>query len=189
MKNRMRFFQFFLILAILFQNVLFADEVLTGVPVKIVKKEHPRTGKKFYSVVSEDIQKTGIAAVEKKNYSRPDYRFLDHTVKSGTIPYDGPSSSRKKVYVLAGTVATLGVVGGSVGMMAAASAPVSAGTGSGAVGYLAAGTAVGTGSLSTAWLKSRPDPERDNFERTSGTRVIQVPENFKPQSEEKQEKV
>ena len=151
-----------------------ADEVIKPTETQVIERVHPRTGQTFHSVVANQQATSDILSnVERKNYSRPDYRLLDHTLKKGTVPYDGPYNSRKKVYVFAGTVATLGVVGGSVGMLSAAAAPVAAGIAStgGAVGFLGAGMAVGAGTLSSAYLKSRPEPQ-DQYEHTAQAKLV-----------------
>jgi hypothetical protein len=98
-----------------------------------------------------------------KAVTRPDYRMLDPNVKEGQIPYEGPFSDRRKVYLFAATLMTVGAVGGAVGT---AAAPAAAGAGAaGGGGYLAAGAA-GTGAgVAGAHLATKENPEDDEFMR------------------------
>ena len=152
-----------------------ASEVLTETKTKVLVRENPVTGKPFVSVVASDNPEASnpFRGIKKAN-TRPDYRMLDPKVKSGQIPYDGPVSDRKKVYILAASLATLGAAGGIIGP---AVLPATASTGSVAGGaglYAAAGTAVSAGTVSAAWLKTRPDPQKDDYILKSGSKVMDL---------------
>ncbi|MSR77187.1 MAG: hypothetical protein EXS63_03025 [Candidatus Omnitrophica bacterium] len=154
-----------LLVACFFVPVVFASEVpdLTRTDVRI--RMNPKTGKPFVSIVNGDAPDSRrIFYGNMKKYSRPDYRMLDYHMKSGQIPYDGPSSSAKKVYAFAATMATAGVLAGTLIPVTAAAGAASAGS---AAGYGAAGTGLTAGVVSTAWLKSRTDPHQDDFKHDS----------------------
>lgn len=136
----------------------------TGTQVMI--REHPKTGRPYVSIVSSELPNPIDPFLRQRSrYSRPDYRMLDPKIKSGKIPYEGPYSDRKKVYVLAVSLATLGVAGGAVGMATASTAASTAAGGGGA--YVTAGSAVAGTATAASLIKSQPDPEKDRYTHTS----------------------
>lgn len=139
------------------------SEVVPQVREKILVREHIRTGKP-YVVITNDAARNPLASLPVATRMRPDYRMLDPKVKKNSIPYQGPVSDRKKVYIFAGTIAALGTAGGAA-IIATAPAATGVGAAGGAGGYAAAGTAVGVGSVSTALLQTRPDPDKDKIEQ------------------------
>lgn len=155
---------YLLIFFLLFMNLpLQASEVLEETHTQVQVREHPNTGKPFVSI-SRTSANTPFPTV--KALKRPDYRMLDPKIKKGTIPYEGPVSDRKKVYVLAATLATIGTVGG-VGIIAAAPAATGTGAAGGAGLYGAAGGAVAAGSISTALSTTKSNPKDENFKHVS----------------------
>ncbi|MBI4372387.1 MAG: hypothetical protein HY585_01515, partial [Candidatus Omnitrophica bacterium] len=103
-----------------------------------------------------------------------DYRMLDPKIKSGEIPYEGPYSSSKKVYLFAASLATLGVAGGAVGMaVAPAAAAGSAASGGGA--YLAGAGAIAGSATAVTVIKAQPDPDpnQDDFTQISKSESIE----------------
>ncbi len=163
------------------------QEVSDPTRTKVAVMKHPKTGKPYVAILPEGetpkdalIFPSGSAAEEAGKVSRPDYRMLDWKVKNGEIPYSGPTSDRTKVYVLAATLATVGVVSGTAVALSvpAATAATTATTASGAGAgvYAAAGTAIAAGAVSTAMVQSRPDPNKDDFDHTSESKKISIDE-------------
>ncbi len=152
-----------------------AEEIVDTTHTQVVVRQHPRTGKPYVSIVPSDaIPKDPFTGLEKK-YIRPDYRMLDPHFKNGDIPYNGPVSDRKKVYVFAATLMTVGTVGGAVGM---ATAPVAAGTASGGAGaYVGAGAAAVTGTATAASLMaSKKRPWDEDFKHMSESKLVRKDE-------------
>jgi len=148
---------------------LYASEVIGETHTRVVVREHPKTGKPYVSIVSSDqpLAEDPFVKLRKKT-SKPDYRMLDPKVKPGEIPYDGPYSSSTKIYVFAATLATLGVAGGAVGLAAIPASAGGAASGGGA--YLAAGSAVAAGTAGAAVIKTRDNPNQDDFTQSSESR-------------------
>jgi hypothetical protein len=141
--------------------LLAGQEVLDESGAKVSIREHPQTGKPFVSLRREgDVQ--DLFKGFKKREFRPDYRMLDAKTKSGDIPYDGPVSDLKKVYIFAATMITLGVAGGIATVAIPAGA---AATGaSGGTGLLGAGAVtVAAGTAGTVALKSHLAPGEENY--------------------------
>lgn len=161
-----RFFRFPWLLSmtlLLIPKILFADmELSSPTHTKVAVREHPRTGKPFVSITEAGMSENDPFLKMTKIMKRPDYRMLDPKVKSGQIPYEGPVSDRKKVYILAATLATVGTVGGSA-IIAAAPAATGAGAAGGAGLYAGAGAGVAAGTLGGSLAASRQDAERVNF--------------------------
>ena len=147
----------------------YAGEVFQETHTKVIVREHPKTGRPYVSIVPSEVPDPPDPFAVRRKYARPDYRMLDAKIKSGKIPYDGPYSDRKKIYLFAAGLATLGVAGGVVGM-AVAPAAAGAGASGGAGIYAAAGSAVAAGTAGTIAVKSKPDPQKDNFSRTAESR-------------------
>ena len=163
----------FLLIAILWMPPVYAgNEIIPETPTRVVVRQHPRTGKPFVSITGKDSAHDPFSEVRKGK--RPDYRMLDPKIKSGQIPYDGPSSDRKKVYALAAALAAVGTVGG-IGIIAVAPAATGAGAAGGAGVYGAAGGAVAAGAISgaVASTHSGGGPEKDNFTHISEAHTIQ----------------
>ncbi len=161
---------------IFFNSPAYADsEILREIPAKVMVREHPRTAKPYVVITSEEkALKDPFPAVRKK-MNRPDYRMLDPKIKSGQIFYEGPSSDRKKVYVLAATLATLGAVGGTA-VIAAAPAATGAGAAGGAGAFAGAGTGVAAGTLGgTLALSQNKDDEKINYTHKSQSKTIEAP--------------
>ncbi|MBI4372959.1 MAG: hypothetical protein HY585_04460 [Candidatus Omnitrophica bacterium] len=157
---------------ILSSGWLYASEVFEETPTTVIVREHPKTGKPYASIVSSGQLSQDPFAGQRQKMRRPDYRMLDPKIKSGEIPYEGPYSSSKKVYIFAASLATLGVAGGAVGMaVAPAAAAGSAASGGGA--YLAgAGAIAGTATAVTV-IKAQPDPNQDDFTQISKSESIE----------------
>lgn len=146
-----------------------ASEVVDSTRTQVIVREHPKTGKPYASIVSSDgpIARDPFTG-ERGTYSRPDYRMLDESVKPGEIPYDGPWSDRKKVYLFAASLMTVGTVGGAVGI---AAAPAAGGAAAGSGGYLAAGSVVAGGATAAAVASTRSRPGQEPFELASESRL------------------
>lgn len=117
---------------------VFANEVFPDFSEKVVMRHHPKTGREYVVLVPQSsLEKNGEVVVNPKMISRPDYAMLRAKGNPSDVQYEGPVSDRTKVYVFAATIATIGAVGGTVGMIAA---PATAGgSASGGAGYLVGG--------------------------------------------------
>jgi hypothetical protein len=137
---------------------------------KVFVREHPQTGKPFVSLRKEgDVQDLFKGFVKRE--FRPDYKMLDAKTKSGDVPYDGPVSDMKKVYIFAATMMTLGVAGGIVTVaMPAGAAVAGAGGGTGLLGTGA--VAVAAGTAGTVALKSHLAPGEENYIHDATTRAV-----------------
>ena len=108
---------------------------------------------------------------KRRAYSRPDYRYLDHKLPKGSIEYDGPSNSRKKVYIFAATIATLGVTSA---VMIPVTATAAGGSAAGpAVGAIATGL---TSAVVTAKIQN-PHTSKD-YERSSDSYLLETNTDF-----------
>ena len=151
---------------------LYASEVIEDTHTQVVVREHPKTGKPYVSIVSRDKPLTDDPfAKAQSKFSRPDYHMLDPKIKSGQIPYDGPYSSSKKIYIFAATLATLGA-GGMIGAAALPAASTGAAA-SGGGAYLAAGSAVAAGTAGTVAIQTRSNPNQDNFIQISKSKAVE----------------
>ncbi len=141
---------------------LMGSEVIEETHTRVIVREHPKTGKPYVSIVSSDDPdpKDPFTGPLQK-FSRPDYRMLDPKIKAKDIPYHGPSSDRRKVYVLAATLATVGTAGGAAGILAAPAA-TGAGAAGGAGAYLAGAGAV-AGTATAASVYATTGSKEDNF--------------------------
>jgi hypothetical protein len=165
----------------------FASEVIEDTRTAVIVRNHPNTGKPYVSIVSLDIKEPkNPFSGQRKLTSRPDYRMLDPKTRSGEIPYDGPSSGRKKVYVFAATLAAVGTIGGAAGM-ALAPAATGAGASGGAGAYLAGGSAVVAGTAATTVLKTKPRPGDDDYTHISEAHLVETEngKNFSPSTDDK----
>ena len=155
-------------LSVLNFGLLSASEVIPETHSKVILREHPKTGKPYVVIAPEDLTEGTGFFPEAKKFSRPDYRLLDPKVKSGQIPYDGPYSDSKRIYIFAASLATLGA-GGFVG---AAFMPATGAAASGGGAYLAAGSAVAAGAAATATTSLRANSKKDNFTQASESKSI-----------------
>ena len=148
----------FLILMNIALVPLHASEVIEETHTKVIVREHPKTGKPYVSIVSRDQpEPKDPFANQRQRYRPPDYRMLDPKLKSGAIPYEGPYSDRKKVYVFAASLATVGTAGG-LGIIATAPAATGAAAG-GSGAYFAGAGAVAAGTTTAAIAASKPKNE------------------------------
>ncbi len=153
------------------------SEVLQEAPEKVFVREHPQTGKSFVSLRKKDNTKDPFKGFVKREI-RPDYEMLDAKTKSGDIPYDGPVSDRKKVYVFAATMMTLGVAGGiaTVAMPVGAAAAGTSG-GTGLLGVEAATVVAATAGTVAVQTHIRPGEENYIHDATT-TAVAGNPQNL-----------
>ncbi len=149
------------------------SEVIPKTPTQVIVRDHPKTGKPYVSIVSDSAPGQDPFAHLKQNIKRPDYRMLDPKMKSGDIPYEGPVSDRKKVYILAASLATVGTVGG-VAVIAAAPAATGAGAAGGAGMYAAGGVAVVAGTAAGTVAVTKTDPDKENFTHESEANLKKV---------------
>lgn len=149
------------------------NEIFPKTRTQVVVREHPRTGKPY--VVITDPGKEALdpftAIRTAKPMMRPDYRMLDPNIKRGSIPYEGPVSDRKKVYIFAATLATLGTVGGAA-IIAAAPAATGAGAAGGAGMYAGAGAGVTAGTVAGTFAATKSDPKKETFTHTAESKEL-----------------
>lgn len=158
------------VLILNFVSISQSSEIIEETPTQVIVREHPKTGQPYVSIVSSQGPVPADPFTgQRKKFSRPDYRMLDPKMKARDIPYDGPYSDRKKVYVLAATLAVSGTAGGIVGM-ASAPAATGAGASGGAGAYFAGGAAVAAGSAAAATRAARANPRNKNFIHRSESR-------------------
>ena len=148
-----------------------ASEVIEETSTQVVVREHPQTGKPYVSIIPAGAIPQDLFANPRKKFSRPDYRMLDPKIKSGVLPYDGPVSDRKKVYLLAASLATIGLAGGSVGLAAASAATTTPASGSAGAYYGAAG-AVAVAGAAAAVDQGKPDLHKNDFDLKSESKLL-----------------
>ncbi|MFA6601008.1 MAG: hypothetical protein WC352_07615 [Candidatus Omnitrophota bacterium] len=148
-----------------------AVEITDPTHTRVAVKKHPKTGRPYVTILPGNAPVEDAVVFDPRPadtaqdpVARPDYRLLDWKRKDGEIPYEGPSSDRTKVYVLAATLATVGVVSGVAVIAAAPAAAAGASGGAGAGVYAAGGAAVAAGTVSTALEAGRPDPSDKNYD-------------------------
>lgn len=146
-----------------------ASEVVPESSTHVSIQENASTGKPLVTITADGRAGSRYEFLKNpQNISRPDYAMLDPNRKTSDFNYDGPYSSRTKVYVFAASVAAAGLAAGTL-------LPVSA-TAGGAAGsagaFAAAGTAVAAAPLATAYIRSRPDPNQNDFEHKAETVLI-----------------
>ncbi|MBI3307589.1 MAG: hypothetical protein HYZ84_07285 [Candidatus Omnitrophica bacterium] len=148
-------------------NNVFAEieaEVLPKTNTRVAVREHPKTGEPYVAIISAAGDDRGGPFAGMKKISRPDYRMLDPKIKSGTIPYEGPVSSRKKVYVFAASIAALGIGGATLIPVA----PVTgAGAASGAGAYAAAGAGVASGTAGAVAISMKENKKQEDYTHTA----------------------
>jgi len=159
--------------------VLAENEVLKDTLTEIVVRQHPKTGDSFISIIPVDKPRRKDLQFEgMKTYSRPDYRMLQAGVKSGQIPYDGPYSSSKKIYILAASLATMGVAGSVIGAAAFPAAATTASAGGGAGLAVGAGAVAVTGAVATtAYVKSQHQIS-DDYARSEVSSLLESDTDF-----------
>lgn len=154
-----------------------AGEVLPQTETQVTERVHPRTGASYRVITAAPAPEAAYFEGAPRPYSRPDYRMLESDVQRGEIYYDGPVSSRKKVYIFAATVATLGTVGAMSLPTAAAVGSVSGGAGA----YAAGGAAVAAGTLGGAVKLTKP-AENEDFIQTTKAEVLETSTKTFPES-------
>ena len=137
------------------------NEVIPEGTVKVFVREHPQTGKAFVSLRKGDNGQDLFKGFVKREI-RPDYEMLDAKTRSGDVPYDGPVSDRKKVYIFAATMMTLGVAGGIVTVAIPATAAAS-GTGAGTALLGVGAATVVAGTAGTVAVQAHIRPGEENY--------------------------
>lgn len=152
-------------LALFMATAVWTQEVPDKTHTRVVVRNHPQTGRPYVSVVPSEgsLPPDPLAGIAAR-YTRPDYRMLDPTAMAEEVSYDGPVSDRRKVYLFAASLMTVGAAGGAVGM---ATAPAAAGATSGAGAYAAAGSAVAGGMTAAGVLSTRVRPEDEDYRQRS----------------------
>lgn len=143
-----------------------SNEVFKESSTRVVMREHPKTGKPFVSIVPSDSHLAAGVREKPRAVSRPDYRMLDPQVNAKDVPYDGPVSDRRKVYIFAGTLAALGAGAGVYGAIAPAAASGTSGVAGGA-GLYAGGAALTGGGPLVASIAAQGESQPEDFKMTS----------------------
>lgn len=134
------------------------SEILQDSGAKVYVREHPQTGKPFVSLRAGDPAQDPFKGFKKREI-RPDYKMLEADAKG--IPYDGPVSDLKKVYVFAATMMTLGAAG--VVVTAALPVAAAAGASTAGTGVLAGGAVVATGVAADLVVESQIKPGEEHY--------------------------
>ncbi len=165
---------------------LFANEVLGSQEIPMPKsgaavmvRENSKTATP-YIVITDPLQpRKDLAALDSNKYRRPDYRMLQKGVTAKDVGYDGPYSSKKKIYILAATLATAGATAAIVGP---AIFPAAAATGAagGSVAVPAAAAAVGGSALAVAAKKYQDHFQNlpDDYNRESESKIVETETDF-----------
>ena len=170
----MKKFSALIVLSALLSTAAVSNEVLEKTPTEVTVREHPRTGKPYVVIIPAGINQDPLAVLRSsKPAQRPDYRLLDPKVRSGQVPYEGPVSDRKKVYIFAASIATIGVVGGA-GIIAAAPAASGAGAAGGAGLYAGVGAGIAAGTIGGTYAAMRTDPSKESFKHVSESREVKT---------------
>lgn len=150
------------------------NEVFEPTGTKVIVREHPKTGQTYVSIIDEDKpMRKDLLSLRDVKYPRPDYNMLESDVKPGSYEYEGPYSSRKKVYLLAGTLATMGVVSYAAIPTAAATGAAGSGIGAGVT------TGVLTSSgLVTAAMVNKNSNLPDDYVRSSESVLLETESDF-----------
>lgn len=162
-----------------------ANEVLDYQEVKmpesgaaVMVRENSKTGTPYIVLTDPQNPRYDLATLDANKYRRPDYQMLQRGVSAKDVGYDGPYSSKKKIYILA---ASLAVAGAGAAIAAPVIAP--AAVGAGAAGSMTgpAVAAVATGSaLATAAKKYQEHFENlpDDYARESESKIIETETDF-----------
>jgi len=163
-------FRFLLALLLAFPSFIRASEVVPETRTQVMVRAHPRTGKNYVVVTDANaVPPAAPSETGEKEPARPDYRMLEPGREARKISYEGPSSSRTKVYVLAGSLAAAGAAAGLLLPVSAAAGTASGGAG----GFAAAGGGVAAGTLGTVSTAMNRDPGDDDLALSSQTAVVE----------------
>lgn len=144
----------------------------------VMVRENSKTGTPYIVITDPKAPRSDLASLDANKYRRPDYRMLEKNVTAKDVGYDGPYSSKKKIYILA---ATLAVAGAGAAIAAPAIAPAAAATGAvgSATGPAVAAVAAGS-ALATAAKKYQDHFESlpDDYSRESESKIIETETDF-----------
>ncbi len=149
------------------------------IPTEIVVREQSTAGKAF--VVIRGVNQPPRKDLENlfgNKYSRPDYRMLQKGVSAKDVGYDGPYSSKKKIYILAATLATAGATAAVVGPALFPAAATTGAAGSAAVPAVAA--AAGGSAVAIAAKKYQDHFQNlpDDYNRETESKIIETETDF-----------
>jgi|GEM_PF-1466665 len=164
----------------------FANEVLNSQEIKmpnsgavVMVRKNSKTGTPYVVITDPQNPRQDLAALDTHKYRRPDYRMLQKGVSAQDVNYNGPYSSKKKIYILAATLATAGATAAIVGpaLFPAAAATGAAG---GSVMVPAAAAAVGGSALTVAAKKYQDHFQNlpDDYNRESESKIIETETDF-----------
>ena len=162
------------------ETIQYVSDSIRGTITTVHVREHLKTGKPYIVITKAEASEEEKSKPEQRKsekVSRPDYRMLSPKVKSGEIPYEGPYSDRRKVYILAGSLIATGIATGVLAATAPATtvtAGAASASGAGAGVYTTAGTAVGVTSVSAALLKARSEPNQEDFIHKADTDLLEL---------------
>ena len=154
----------------------FSNEVLIKTQTKVVVREHPKTGDSYVSIISlDEAPRQDLLSTEDVPYPRPDYKMLESEVKARDVEYEGPYSSRKKVYILAGSLAAMGVAGG---LLPVTSVSGAAAGGSGLAAGASAGVATASGATAMAMMRKQDNLPED-YQRIQETELLEASDFYR----------
>ena len=159
----------------------FSNEVLDSREIKmpdsgaaVMVRENSKTKTPYIVIVDPLNPRKDLANLDSNKYRRPDYRMLQKNVTAKDVGYDGPYSSKKKIYILA---ASLAVAGAGAAVIAPAIAPAAAaGATGGSLMVPAAAAAAGGSALAVAAKKYQDHFQNlpDNYNRESESKIIET---------------
>ena len=144
----------------------------------VMVRENSKTGTPYIVLADPLSPRKDLAALDANKYRRPDYRMLQKGVNAKDVNYDGPYSSKKKIYILAAVLATAGATAAVVGPALFPAAAATGAAGSAAGPAIAAG--VGGSALAAAanayqeHYKNLPD----DYNRESESKIIETETDF-----------
>lgn len=182
----MKKFFIFTLICLLAMNSLCAqaNEVLSSQDIawpdsgtKVMVRENSKTGTPYIVLADPAKPRMDLAALDSNQYRRPDYRMLEKNISAKDVGYDGPYSSKKKIYILA---ATLAVAGAGAAVAAPAIAPAAAGAAGGSVMVPATAAVAGGSALAVAAKKYQEHFENlpDDYSRESESKIIETETDF-----------
>lgn len=145
---------------------------------KVMVRENSKTGTPYIVVTDPKHVRKDLASLDSNKYRRPDYRMLQKGVTAKDVGYDGPYSSKKKIYILA---ASLALAGAGAAIAAPMIAPAAAGAAAGGSVAVPTTVAVVGGSALAIAAKKYQDHFQnlpDDYNRESESKIIETETDF-----------
>lgn len=184
LRRKLGQFIFCMILCSLSLVQSFADEVFEtreifapSVDAQVMVRENSKTGTPYVVISDPQNPRGDLASLDSNKYRRPDYRMLQKGVTAKDVGYDGPYSSKKKIYILAASLAAAGA-GAAIALPVA---PAAAGAGAAGSAMGPAIAAAGAGSALAVAAKKYQDHFvnlPDDYNRESESKIVETETDF-----------